>query len=102
MVSLEGLSYRELTVHNDDNSANIVQIILISLNSFFSLVNFADEPPTWGHPPDPKVQSKSFKRLQRHLQEHEDDGMYIVCHYHLTDNKLCDSSVIVFCYSVYL
>ena len=69
---------------------------------FFSLVNFADEPPTWGHPPDPKVQSKSFKRLQRHLQEHEDDGMYIVCHYHLTDNKLCDSSVIVFCYSVYL
>lgn len=38
-------------------------------------VGFADEPPTWGHPPDPKVQSKSFKMLQRHLQEHEDDDL---------------------------
>ena len=42
-------------------------------------MGFADEPPTWGHPPDPKVQSKSFKRLQRHLQEHEEDGMYDIC-----------------------
>ena len=40
-------------------------------------MGFADEPPTWGHPPDPKVQSKSFKRLQRHLQEHEEDGMCV-------------------------
>ncbi|KAJ7392147.1 LIM domain-binding protein 3 [Desmophyllum pertusum] len=35
-------------------------------------VAFADEPPTWGHPPDPKVQSKSFKRLQKHLDEEDD------------------------------
>ena len=28
--------------------------------------------------------------------------MYIACHYHLTDNKLSDCSVIVFCYIVYL
>jgi len=38
-------------------------------------VAFADEPPTWGHPPDPKVQSKSFKLLQRHLDHQEEDGM---------------------------
>lgn len=45
---------------------------------FFQSVGFADEPPTWGHPPDPKVQSKSFKRLQKHLQEADEDGMYKV------------------------
>lgn len=45
---------------------------------FFQSVDFADEPPTWGHPPDPKVQSKSFKRLQKHLQEADEDGMYKV------------------------
>ena len=45
---------------------------------FFSLpVGFADESSAWGHPPDPKVQSKSFKRLQKHLQEHEEDGKLI-------------------------
>lgn len=38
-------------------------------------VGFPDEPPAWGHPPDPKVQSKSFKRLQRHLDEHEEDDL---------------------------
>ena len=55
-------------------------------------MGFADEPPTWGHPPDPKVQSKSFKRLQRHLQEHEEDGMYTcVCVYvgHLLKMHTC-------------
>ena len=44
---------------------------------FFFSVAFADEPPTWGHPPDPKVQSKSFKLLQRHLDhQEEEDGMF--------------------------
>lgn len=38
-------------------------------------VGFAEESSAWGHPPDPKVQSKSFKRLQKHLQEHEDDDL---------------------------
>ncbi|XP_001639827.3 PDZ and LIM domain protein 7 isoform X2 [Nematostella vectensis] len=34
-----------------------------------------DEVPSWGHPPDPNVQSKSFKRLMKHLEkaEPEDD-----------------------------
>ena len=44
---------------------------------FFLPVGFAEESSAWGHPPDPKVQSKSFKRLQKHLQEHEDDGKLI-------------------------
>jgi len=51
-------------------------------------VSFADEPPTWGHPPDPKVQSKSFKLLQRHLdhQEEEEDGT--VCKEHLKSSGM--------------
>ena len=49
--------------------------VKLFLTISFLLVGFADEPPTWGHPPDPKVQSKSFKRLQKHLQDHEEDGM---------------------------
>ncbi|XP_020893814.1 PDZ and LIM domain protein 7 isoform X2 [Exaiptasia diaphana] len=38
-------------------------------------VNYDEETqvPNWGNPPDPNVQSKSFKMLQRHLQKHEDD-----------------------------
>lgn len=57
-----------------DNSDFLIGNSTCYIGLFYA-VGFADEPPTWGHPPDPKVQSKSFKMLQRHLQEHEDDGM---------------------------
>jgi hypothetical protein len=49
----------------------------LNIVDVFVPVNY-DEPsqvPNWGHPPDPNVQSKSFKMLQRHLQQHE-DGKY--------------------------
>ena len=60
-------------------------------------MGFADEPPTWGHPPDPKVQSKSFKRLQRHLQEHEDDGMYLNTEIHSNKFRVVFSKDVDIC-----
>ena len=65
-------------------------LVIVGGLRFYCLFS-VDHLEQWGHPPDPKVQSKSFKNLMKHLDHEGTEGVLLRSNYSI-NFTLCQTN----------